>query len=212
MDWLDLLAVQGTLKNLLQHQSSKASILWHSAFFIVQLSHPYMTTGKTIALTRRNFVGKVMSLLLNMLSGLVIDYSSLRKLTHPRIFVVASPPPDISHSNNDHHMSPFIWECSLILPGDVREFYWRIMPNRKCEQKSLQLQAEPWTWLCWKPTRLDTKFSSLAAILRFYPPAKKLYTPLLSWDLLPPVSPLYFVLGFPEYLFPSTSRSRFKIC
>ena len=63
MDWLDLLAVQGTLKNLLQHHSSKASILWHSAFFIVQLSHPYMTTGKTIALTRWTFVGKVMSLL-----------------------------------------------------------------------------------------------------------------------------------------------------
>ena len=69
MDWLDLLAVQGTLKTLLQHHSSKASILWHSAFFTVQLSHPYMTTGKTIALTRRTFVGKVMSLLLNMLSG-----------------------------------------------------------------------------------------------------------------------------------------------
>ena len=63
MDWLDLLAVQGTLKSLLQHHSSKASILWHSAFFIVQLSHPYMTTGKTIALTRRTFVGKVISLL-----------------------------------------------------------------------------------------------------------------------------------------------------
>ena len=63
MDWLDLLAVQGTLKTLLQHHSSKASILWHSAFFIVQLSHPYVTTGKTIALTRRTFVGKVMSLL-----------------------------------------------------------------------------------------------------------------------------------------------------
>ena len=72
MDWLDLLAVQGTLKSLLQHQSSKASILLHSAFFIVQLSHPYMTTGKTIALTRRPFVDKVMSLLLNMLSRLVI--------------------------------------------------------------------------------------------------------------------------------------------
>ena len=72
MDWLDLLAVQGTLKSLLQHHSSKASILQHSAFFIVQLSHPYMTTGKTIALTRRTFVGKVMSLLLNMLSRLVI--------------------------------------------------------------------------------------------------------------------------------------------
>ena len=72
MDWLNLLAVQGILKSLLQHHSSKASILWHSAFFTVQLSHPYMTTGKTIALTRQNFVGKVISLLLNMLSRLVI--------------------------------------------------------------------------------------------------------------------------------------------
>ena len=69
MDWLDLLAVQGTLKSLLQHHSSKASFLWHSAFFTVQLSHPYMTTGKTIDLTRRTFVGKVMSLLFNMLFG-----------------------------------------------------------------------------------------------------------------------------------------------
>ena len=72
MDWLDLLAVQGTLKSLLQHHSSKASILRRSAFFTVQLSHPYMTTGKTIAVTRRTFVGKAMSLLLNMLSRLVI--------------------------------------------------------------------------------------------------------------------------------------------
>ena len=74
MDWSDLLAVQGTLKNLLQHHSSKASIFWRSAFFTVQLSHPYMTTGKTIALTRRTFVGKVMSLLFNMLSILVITF------------------------------------------------------------------------------------------------------------------------------------------
>ena len=74
MDWLDLLAVKGTLKSLLQHHSSKASILQCSAFFIVQLSHPYMTTGKTIALTRRTFVGKVMSLLLDMLSRLVITF------------------------------------------------------------------------------------------------------------------------------------------
>ena len=74
MHWLDLLAVQGTLKSLLQHHSSKASILWCSAFFTVQLSHPYMTTGKTIALTRCTFVGKVMSLLLNMLSRLVITF------------------------------------------------------------------------------------------------------------------------------------------
>ena len=72
MDWLDLLAVQGTLKSLLQHHSPKASILQRSAYFIVQLSHPYMTTGKTIALTRQTFVGKVMSLLFNMLSRLVI--------------------------------------------------------------------------------------------------------------------------------------------
>ena len=74
MDWLDLLAVQGTLKSLFQHHSSKASIRWCSVFFTVQLSHPYMTTGKTIALTRRTFVGKVMSLLLNMLSRLVITF------------------------------------------------------------------------------------------------------------------------------------------
>jgi len=74
MDWLDLLAVQGTLRSLLQHHSSKASILRHSAFFTVQLSHPYTTTGKTIALTGQTFVGKVMSLLLNMLSRLVITF------------------------------------------------------------------------------------------------------------------------------------------
>ena len=74
MDWLDLLAVQGTLNSLLQYHSSKASILWRSAFFTVQLSHPYMTTGKTIALTRQTFVGKVMCLLFNMLSRLVITF------------------------------------------------------------------------------------------------------------------------------------------
>ena len=74
MDWLNLLAVQGTRKSLLQHHSSKASILWPSAFLTVQLSHPYVTTGKTIALTRWTFVGKVMSLLLNMLSRLVISF------------------------------------------------------------------------------------------------------------------------------------------
>ena len=71
---MDLLAVQGTLKSLLQHHSSETSILWHSAFFIVQLSHPYMTTGKTIALTRRTFVGNIMSLLFNMLSRFVIAF------------------------------------------------------------------------------------------------------------------------------------------
>ena len=89
MDWLDLLAVQGTLKSLLQHHSSKASILWHSAFFIVQLLHPYMTTGKTIALTRQTFVSKVMSLLFNMLSKLVVAF--LPRSKHLLISWLQSP-------------------------------------------------------------------------------------------------------------------------
>ena len=89
MDWLDLLAVQGILKSLLQHHSSKASILWHSAFFTVQLSHPYMTTGKTIALARRTFVGKVMSLLFSMLSRLVIAF--LPRSKHLLISWLQSP-------------------------------------------------------------------------------------------------------------------------
>ena len=79
MDWLDLLAVQGTLKSLLQHHNSKASILQHSAFFMAQLSHPYMTSAKTIALTRQIFIGKVMSLLFNMLSILVITFLARSK-------------------------------------------------------------------------------------------------------------------------------------
>ena len=89
MPWLDLLAVQGTLKSLLQHHSSKASTLWHSAFFTDQLSHPYMTTGKTIALTRWTFVGKVMSLLFNMLSRLDIPF--LPRSKHLLISWLQSP-------------------------------------------------------------------------------------------------------------------------
>ena len=89
MDWLDLLAVQRTLKNLLQHHSSKASILRHSAFFTVELSHPYMTTGKTIALTGRTFVGKVMSLFFNMLSRLVVAF--LPRSKHLLISRLQSP-------------------------------------------------------------------------------------------------------------------------
>ena len=89
MDWLDLLAVQGTVKSLLQHHSSKVSILQHSAFFIVQLSHPYMATGKAIALTRWNFVDKVMSLLFNMLSRLVIAF--LPRSKHLLISWLQSP-------------------------------------------------------------------------------------------------------------------------
>ena len=103
MDWLDLLAVQGTLKHLLQHHSSKASILQCSDFFIVQLSHPYMTTGKTIALTRWNLVGKVMSLLFNMLSRLVIAFLPRSKclltswLQSPSAVILDSPQNKVSH-------------------------------------------------------------------------------------------------------------------
>ena len=99
MDWLDLLEVQGTLKSLLQHHSSKPSILQHSAFFTVQLSHPYMTTGKTTALTRWSFVGKVMSLLFNMLSRLVITFLPRSKrlliswLQSPSAVILEPPPP-----------------------------------------------------------------------------------------------------------------------
>src|SRR5574337_1298971 len=101
MDWLDLLAAQGTLKSLLQHHSSKALILRHSAFFTVQLSHPYMTTGKTIALTRRTFVDKVMSLLFNMLSRLVVTVLPRSKclliswLQSPSAVILETPKMDI---------------------------------------------------------------------------------------------------------------------
>ena len=102
MDWLDLPAVQGTLKSLLQHHSSKASITWCSAFFMVQLSHPFMTTGKTIALTRQTFVDKVMSLLFNMLSSLVLTFFPRSKclliswLQSPSA-VILEPPKIVSH-------------------------------------------------------------------------------------------------------------------
>ena len=108
MDWLDLLAVQGMLKSLIQHHSSKASILWPSAFFIVQLSHPYMTTGKTIALTRRTFVGKVMSLLFSMLSRLVITF--LPRSKHLLISWLQSPSAVIwgqNNNNNNNSLSLF---------------------------------------------------------------------------------------------------------
>ena len=101
MDWLDLLAVQGTLKSLLQHHSSKASIFWCSAVFTVQLSHPYMTTGKTIALTRQTFVGKVMSLLFNMLSRLVVPRSKrllISWLQSPSAVILEPPQNKASHS------------------------------------------------------------------------------------------------------------------
>ena len=97
MDWLDLLAVQGTLKSFLQHHSSKASILRRSTFFTVQLSHPYMTTGKTIALTRRTFVGKVMSLLLNMLFRLQSPSAVILEPPKIKSDTVSSVSPSICH-------------------------------------------------------------------------------------------------------------------
>ena len=120
MDWLDLLAVQGTLKRLLQHHSSKASILSRSAFFTVQLSHPYMTTGKTIALTRWNFVGKVMSLLFNMLSSSVTTFLPRSKcfliswLQSP--FAVILEPPKIKSAT----VSPSI--CHEVMGPDAMIF------------------------------------------------------------------------------------------
>ena len=127
MDWLDLLTVQGTLKSLFQHHSSKASILLPSAFFIVQLSHPYMTTGKTIALTRWTFVGKVMSLLLNMLSRLVITFLPRSKslliswlqspsavILEPRKIksdTVSTVSPSISHEVMETDAMIFCHEC-----------------------------------------------------------------------------------------------------
>ena len=117
MDWLDLLAVHGTLKSLLQHHSSKASILRHSAFFTVQLSHPYMTTGKTIALTRRTFVGKVMSLLFNMLSRLVQENAlvipnTLFQQHKRRLYTWTSP--DGQHWNQiDYILCSQRWRSSI---------------------------------------------------------------------------------------------------
>ena len=121
MDWLDLLAVQGTLKSLLQHHSSKASILWHSAFFTVQFSHPYMTTGKTIALTRRTFVGKVMSLLLNMLSRLVITFFPRSKrlliswLQSPSAVILATRAKNLSMRDLGEH----VWRNGGISTGSA---------------------------------------------------------------------------------------------
>jgi len=104
MDWLDLLAVQGTLKSLIQHHSSKESVLWRSAFFITQLSHPYMTTRKTIALTKWTFVGKVTSLLFNMLSRLVITFLPRNK--HLLILWLQSPSVKVAQS------CPTVCNCS----------------------------------------------------------------------------------------------------
>ena len=159
MDWLDLLAVQGTLKSLLQHHSSKASILWCSAFFRVQLSHPYITTGKTIALTRRTFVGKVMSLLFHMLSRLVITFLPRSKclliswLQSPSV-VILEPPKIKSASVST--VSPTI--CHEVMEPDamILVFWmWALSqlfhsPLSLSSRGSLNLYRDwPFLWILW---------------------------------------------------------------
>ena len=142
MDWLDLLAVQGILKSLLQHHSSKASILWRSAFFTVQLSHPYTTTGKTIALTRQNFVDKVMSLLFNMLSWLVITF--LPRSKHLLISWLQSPSavilePKKIKSATVSTVSPSI--CHEVMGPDAHVMeYWRSEVKWSCSVVSNSLR------------------------------------------------------------------------
>ena len=126
MNWLDLLAVQGTLKSLLQHHSSKASILHHSAFFTVQLSHPYMTTRKTIALTSQTFVGKVMSLLFNFLSMLVITFLARSKrlliswLQSPSAVILE--PSEIKSASHCFHCSPSTYHEVMGLDAAILVF------------------------------------------------------------------------------------------
>ena len=128
MDWMDLLAIQGTLKSLLQHRSSKASIFWHSAFFTVQLSHSYMTTGKKIALTTWTFVGKVMSLLFNMLARLLITFLSMSK--HILVSWLQSPsavilePPKIK-SDTISNVSPSI-SHEVMGPDAMMFVFWML--------------------------------------------------------------------------------------
>ena len=170
MDWLDLLAVQGTLKSLLQHYTSKASVLRRSAFFTVQLSHPYMTTRKTIALTRWTFVGKIMSLLLNVLSRLVITFFPRKKC--PLISWLQSPsavilePPKIksdtvSPSTSHELMGPdAMTECGLLEKGMANHFSILALRTPHIYQYS---------WL----TDGFKVFFFLTGTYKFHPPPKK---------------------------------------
>ena len=156
MDWLDLLAVQGTLKSLFQHHSLKASIIWCSAFFIVQLSHPYMTTGKTIALTRWTFVGKVLSLLFSMLSGLVIAFLPRSKrlliswLWSPSA-VILEPPKIKSVTVSTVSLSI----CHEVIGPDAMILvFWMFSFNKRHETIMNNYMAIKWiTWKKWKILR-----------------------------------------------------------
>ena len=166
MDWLDLLAVQGTLKSLLQHHSSNASIFWHSAYFIVQLSHPYMTTGKTIAFTRWTFVGKGMSLLFNMLSGLVIAFLPRSKhlliswLQSPSVVILEPPKiksdtvstvsPSISHEvMGPDAMILVFWMLSFKLTWRRWEYQttWPASWETYMQVRGQQLELDMNNWL-----------------------------------------------------------------
>ena len=145
MDWLDLLAAQGTLKSLLQHHSSKASILWRSAFFTVQISHPYMTTGKTIALTRWTFAGKVISLLFNMLSRLVITF--LPRSKHLLISWLQSPSEVILEPKKTKSDT-----VSTVSPSISHE----VMGQQKSLRCSTWMQSQKWqNDLCWFPRQTN---------------------------------------------------------
>ena len=151
MDWLDLLTVQGTLKSLLQYYSSKASIHWCSAFFIVQLSHPYVTTGKTMTLTRWTFVGKVMSLLLNMLSRLVITF--LPRSKHLLISWLQSPSAVILEPPQNK-----VWHCFPI--------YFPWSDGTRCHDLSFWMLSFKPAFSLWSFTSINRLFTSLLSAIR----------------------------------------------
>ena len=143
MDWLDLLVVQGTLKSLLQHHSSKASILQRSAFFAVQLSHPYMTTGKTIALTRQTFVGKVMSLLFNMLSRLVITFLPRED---PKTWYKAT----VIKSVHTSRYTDIYTQLDRIEPPEIKHIYGHIFDkSAETVQWGRNSLSNKWCWENW---------------------------------------------------------------
>jgi len=149
MDWSDVLAAQGTLKSLLQNHSSKASILWSSAFFIVRLSHPYMTTGKTIALTRWTFVGKVISLLFNMLYWLVITFIPRSKclliswLQSPSVVILEPPPKIVCQC---FHWFPIYLPWSDSMDMNLNKL-WEIVKDRGAWYAAVHWVAKSLTWL-----------------------------------------------------------------
>ena len=164
MDWLDFLAVQGTLKSLLKHHSLKASILQHSAFFIVQLLHPYMTIGKTIDLTIRTFVGKVMSLLFNMLSRLVIAFIPRSKCLLISWCFIKCPHLRFVWLDRNYglHNSMRLW-ATLCRATQDRWSWWRVLTKHPVEKgtatHSSILATRP-AWTVWKSKRIwQWKFS-----------------------------------------------------